>query len=46
VYYVYDSGGNLIAQTDEDGYVTEYSYSPTNLISEMRYTDGKIATFI
>lgn len=38
--FVYDGNGNLISKTDEDGYVTEYDYSPVNLVSEIRYADG------
>ena len=33
--YVYDGNGNLVEETDEDGYVTKYAYSPVNLVSEI-----------
>lgn len=44
--FVYDGNGNLISKTDEDGYVTEYDYSPVNLVSEIRYADGKVANYL
>ena len=44
--FIYDGNGNLISKTDEDGYVTEYDYSPVNLVSEIRYDDGQVASFL
>ena len=44
--FVYDENGNLISKTDEDGYVTEYSYSPVNLVSAINYSDKKQATYL
>lgn len=44
--FVYDGNGNLTSKTDEDGYVTEYDYSPVNLVSEIRYDDGKVANYL
>ena len=44
--FVYDGNGNLISKTDEDGYVTEYAYSPVNLVSEINYADGKTASYL
>jgi len=43
---IYDGNGNLIQKTDEDGYVTEYEYSPVNLVSKASYADGKTATYL
>ena len=33
-------------KTDEDGYVTQYEYSPVNLVSKASYADGKEATYL
>lgn len=44
--YEYDENGNLISKTDEDGYVTEYSYSPVNLVSGINYNDAKQASYL
>ena len=44
--FVYDENGNLISKTDEDGYVTEYSYSPVNLVSGINYNGAKQASYI
>ena len=43
---IYDGNGNLIQKTDEDGYVTEYKYSPVNLVTKASYADGKEATYL
>ncbi len=43
--FVYDGNGNLIQKTDEDGYVTEYEYSPVNLVSNINYNDAKSASY-
>ena len=40
----YDGNGNLIQTKDEDGYITEYGYSPVNLVNAANYADGKKAT--
>ena len=37
---VYDKNGNLIQVTDEDGYVTLYSYDPRKLIAAINYDNG------
>ena len=42
--FVYDGNGNLIQKADEDGYVTEYEYSPVNLVSNINYNDAKSAS--
>ena len=44
--FVYDGNGNLIRKTDEDGYVTEYEYSPVNLVSNINYNDAKSASYL
>ena len=44
--FVYDENGNLISKTDEDGYVTEYGYSPVNLVNAVNYNDAKSATYL
>ena len=44
--FVYDENGNLISKTDEDGYVTEYSYSPVNLVSGINYNGAKQASYL
>ncbi len=44
--FVYDGNGNLIQETDEDGYVTKYTYSPVNLVSKINYADGKSVSFV
>ena len=44
--FVYDENGNLISKTDEDGYVTEYTYSPVNLVSGIHYNDTKSASYL
>ena len=44
--FVYDGNGNLIRKTDEDGYVTEYEYSPVNLVSSINYNDAKSASYL
>ena len=44
--YVYDGNGNLVEETDEDGYVTQYAYSPVNLVSEINYDGGKTVSFL
>lgn len=43
---IYDGNGNLIQKTDEDRYVTQYEYSPVNLVSKASYADGKKATYL
>ena len=37
--YIYDGNGNLVQKTDADGYVTEYSYDPRNLINAINYAN-------
>ena len=44
--YVYDQNGNLISQTDEDGYVTEYTYNARNLAQSITYSGGKKVDFV
>ena len=44
--FVYDGNGNLIQKTDEDGYVTEYEYSPVNLVSSINYNDAKSVSYL
>ena len=44
--FVYDGNGNLISKTDEDGYVTEYEYSPVNLVSKISYDDGQTVSYL
>ena len=44
--FVYDGNGNLTQKTDEDGYVTEYEYSPVNLVSSINYNDAKSAAYL
>ena len=44
--FVYDENGNLISKTDEDGYVTEYEYSPVDLVNAVNYNDTKSATYL
>ena len=44
--FVYDENGNLISKTDEDGYVTEYGYSPVNLVNAVNYNDAKNAAYL
>ena len=44
--FVYDGNGNLIQKTDEDGYVTEYEYSPVNLVSNINYNDAKSVSYL
>ncbi len=44
--FVYDGNGNLIRKADEDGYVTEYEYSPVNLVRNINYNDAKSASYL
>ena len=41
----YDQNGNLIRTSDEDGYVSNYSYDPRNLISLEKYADAKTVNY-
>ena len=43
--YIYDGNGNLVSKTDADGYVTQYSYTPLNLVQSINYNDTKQANF-
>ena len=43
---IYDGNGNLAQETDEDGNITEYGYSPVNLAAAVDYADGKSASFL
>ena len=42
---IYDENGNLIQKTDEDGYVTAYSYNSKNLVKLINYSDEKKVMF-
>jgi len=42
---VYDGNGNLVQVTDEDGFVTEYEWTPTNLVRAINYADGRETNF-
>ena len=44
--YVYDGNGNLISLTDEDGYVTEYTYNEVNLVSGINYNGAKTVSYL
>jgi RHS repeat-associated protein len=41
--YIYDGNGNLVQKTDADGYVTEYSYDPRNLVNAINYDTANIS---
>ena len=41
IAYKYDGNGNLIEQTDQDGYVTSYAYSPIDLVTNINYNGVK-----
>ncbi|BDF71890.1 hypothetical protein CE91St40_28710 [Oscillospiraceae bacterium] len=43
--YTYDGNGNLVSRADADGYVTDYSYSPLDLVSAINYNGAKQAAF-
>ncbi|MCL1975477.1 MAG: hypothetical protein FWG61_04865, partial [Firmicutes bacterium] len=43
---VYDGNGNLLQETDEDGFTTLYEYNKTNLVNKINYADGKKAAFL
>jgi len=43
--FVYDENGNVIQQTDEDGYVTKYDYNEKNLITLINYSNEKNVFF-
>ena len=38
---VFRCNGNLIEQTDQDGYVTSYAYSPIDLVTNINYNGVK-----
>ena len=43
--YVYDGNGNMVQETDADGYVTSYGYDPRNLVEAINYSGGKEVQF-
>jgi RHS repeat-associated protein len=43
--YTYDANGNLLSETDEDGFVTEYAYNALNLVQSINYSGGKSVQF-
>ena len=43
--YEYDGNGNLTKQTDADGTVTEYTYSPLDLVTNINYNGGKSVSY-
>lgn len=45
-YYVYDEAGNLISETDEDGYVTEHTYDALNRLSGTDYNGTKQVSYL
>ena len=43
--YILNGNGNLIEQIDKDGLVTQYAYSPLDLVNNINYNGGKQVSY-
>ena len=43
--YTYDGNGNLKTKTDAKGKTTTYHYNYLDLVSDIKYSDGKVVSY-